>query len=166
MNNLFQSLLISHIIFGLAGTVLAIALLIAFIKSDTALRYLRGISLSLFLSFLFAWITGGYYYVLYYGQNVRPLVKAGQTPWAHSIFMETKEHIFLILPILSAVMMIIIWFLGREEIEKIKKDLRSAAILLTVLSVAIALMGATISGAVSKSKPQNPGQIIKLFQTK
>src|SRR3989344_6307900 len=52
--------------------------------------------------FLFAsWIIGGYYYVAYYGPNVKPVIKEGPEPWAHGIFMEAKEHIFLFLPFLS-----------------------------------------------------------------
>src|SRR3989344_6181175 len=52
--------------------------------------------------FLFlSWFTGGFYYVKYYGTNVKPIIKEGPQPWAHGIFMETKEHIFLFLPFLS-----------------------------------------------------------------
>src|SRR4030067_285327 len=45
--------------------------------------------------FILTWIVGGYYYVTFYGPLVRPVIKAGNAPWAHAIAMEAKEHIFL-----------------------------------------------------------------------
>src|SRR3989338_2481334 len=53
--------------------------------------------IALFLS----WFIGGYYYVNTYGNEVKPIIKEGPQPWAHGIFMETKEHVFLFLPFLS-----------------------------------------------------------------
>jgi hypothetical protein len=53
------------------------------------------------LLFLASWWAGGYYYVEYYGPEVKPLIKEGPEPYAHSIFTEVKEHIFLFLPFLS-----------------------------------------------------------------
>lgn len=52
--------------------------------------------------FLFAaWFAGGFYYVEYYGSDVKPLIKEGPLPWAHKVVMETKEHVFLFLPFLG-----------------------------------------------------------------
>ena len=51
--------------------------------------------------FFASWIIGGYYYVEYYGDLVKPIIKEGPQPWAHLIFTETKEHVFLFLPFLS-----------------------------------------------------------------
>src|SRR3989344_9378428 len=45
--------------------------------------------------FIFTWIIGGYYYVVYYGKLVKPTILKGMAPWAHAIAMEAKEHIFL-----------------------------------------------------------------------
>ncbi len=54
----------------------------------------------IFLFFL-SWILGGYYYVNVYGSEIKPVIKEGPRPWAHSIIMETKEHLFLFLPFAS-----------------------------------------------------------------
>lgn len=54
------------------------------------------------VAFIAAWIVGGYYYVTIYGTAIKPWIKAGPTPWGHSIIMEAKEHIFLLLPFLAA----------------------------------------------------------------
>src|SRR3989338_2979423 len=60
-----------------------------------------------FLGFMASWIIGGYYYVTYYGPLVKPIIKAGSTPWAHTIAMEAKEHIFLfIVPVAVTVYLV------------------------------------------------------------
>ena len=51
--------------------------------------------------FFLSWILGGYYYVDIYGSEVKPVIKEAPRPWAHSIVMETKEHLFLFLPFIS-----------------------------------------------------------------
>lgn len=53
------------------------------------------------VSFAASWLIGGYYYVSYYGPHVKPLIKAGAAPWAHTVAMEAKEHVFLFLIPLS-----------------------------------------------------------------
>ena len=60
--------------------------------------------LAAFLGLLFligAWFAGGYYYVEFYGAQVKPYIKEGPLPWAHGVVMETKEHVFLFLPFLG-----------------------------------------------------------------
>ena len=64
------------------------------------------------------WLVSGVYYVAYYGPEVKPAIKAGAWPWGHTIFMESKEHIFLFLPFLSILLFFLIWKNGdklREE---------------------------------------------------
>ena len=47
------------------------------------------------IGFIMTWIVGGYYYVKFYGPLVKPTILKGMAPWAHTIAMEAKEHIFL-----------------------------------------------------------------------
>src|SRR3990167_4980469 len=42
-------------------------------------------------SFILSLFFGGYYYVNYYVTIVKPVIKAGSAPWAHSIAMEAIE---------------------------------------------------------------------------
>ena len=47
----------------------------------------------------FMWLTylvGGYWYIVFYGAD-KALIQAGPWPYAHSFFMEMKEHVFLAL---------------------------------------------------------------------
>lgn len=99
-------------------------------------------------AFVASWIIGGYYYVVYYGALVKPVIKSGLAPWAHNIIMETKEHIFLfIVPIAMTVLFITL--LDKKEMEQLK--LRRLAWWLSgivaVLGLLIGAMGFIISAA-------------------
>ena len=100
------------------------------------------------VSFIASWITGGYYYVVYYGAIVKPVIKSGLAPWAHNIIMETKEHIFLfIIPL--AMTMLFITLLDKKEMERLR--IRQIALWLSgavaVLGLLIGAMGFIISAA-------------------
>lgn len=70
-------------------------------------------------AFLASWLAGGFYYVVYYGTLVKPIIKKGVAPWAHNIVMETKEHIFLFLiPLAMTVLFIVL--LDKERLEQLK----------------------------------------------
>ena len=100
------------------------------------------------ISFIASWITGGYYYVVYYGAIVKPVIKSGLAPWAHNIIMETKEHIFLfIIPLAMTVLFITL--LDKKEMERLR--IRQIALWLSgavaVLGLLIGAMGFIISAA-------------------
>ena len=100
------------------------------------------------VAFLASWLTGGYYYVVYYGTFVKPVIKSGVAPWVHNIIMETKEHVFLfIIPLAMTVLFITL--LEKEDMERLK--LRRLALWLAgtvaVLGLLIGAMGFVISAA-------------------
>lgn len=144
MSLLFQNLLVWHILLGLAGICFFVAVLVGLMRSNFNLKFLKISSLLGLLSLIGAWVTGGYYYVSYYGSVVKPIIKSGAYPLAHSIFMEVKEHIFLFIPFLAAVLVLAIWLTGTN----FKKPLSVVALSIVVLGVAITLMGMIVSGAV------------------
>lgn len=99
-------------------------------------------------SFIASWIAGGYYYVVYYGTLVKPIIKSGLAPWAHNIIMETKEHIFLfVVPLAMTVLFITL--LEKQEMEQLK--IRRLTYWLSgtvaVLGLLIGAMGFVISAA-------------------
>lgn len=147
---LFQNLLIGHILLGLAGIVFSVLVLVGFFKREAKTRFLKKTSLAAFLLYLASWAAGGYYYVEYYGNNVKPLIKAGPYPFAHGVFMETKEHIFLFIPILAGVIFIASWLFGDKinQEPKIKSALTVLAFVVVFLGVLITALGMLISGAV------------------
>jgi len=93
------------------------------------------------------WALAGTYYTVYYGENVKPVVKGGSWAWAHGIFMEAKEHIYLFLPFLAIVLLALVWQYGgilRENrgARFIAYGVAGTAVLVLVLS---AVMGYMIS---------------------
>ena len=90
---------------------------------------------------LFAWLVGGFYYVEVYGLHVKPLIKASDAAWVHSIVMEVKEHVFLFLPILATLATAMLYKYEGELIQN--KDARVSIVLLAGL---IFLLGFSIAG--------------------
>lgn len=136
---------LSFAIIGIDGFLWALGELVAGVKSRVRILFASILGLG---GFILSWIFGGYYYVVYYGSLVKPAIKVGVAPWAHEIFMETKEHIFLfIIPL--AITAILLILLGKNNLDK--NNLRKVTIWLVSLIVAIALligiMGYIISAA-------------------
>jgi len=98
--------------------------------------------------FLFlSWLVGGYYYVNFYGASVKPIIKEGPMPWAHDIFMEVKEHVFLFLPFLS---LMALGLIKKYEKDIIKGwDARKAVLLISLLIVLIGMMMAGMGYIIS-----------------
>ena len=85
-----------------------------------------------------AYLIGGYWYVLYYGAD-KALIKSGPWPFAHGFFMETKEHVFLMLLLLAT-------FLPIAAYGKLV-EFRSSRILVLWTSALVVLMGLAMEGA-------------------
>ena len=93
-----------------------------------------------------SWIIGGYYYVNYYGPDVKPLINQGSTPLVHSVIMETKEHVFLFLPFLAILTMGIIFsYPDLLKNHKAKSSVLILSALIILIGLAIAGMGYLIS---------------------
>lgn len=150
MTLLLKYNLIAHIIFGLLAIMAFYAVWLNLIKQKLNLDFLKFISLSGFLMIVLSWITGGYYYLNYYSPVVGNIVKAGPYPWAHAIFTESKEHIFLFMPFLALIIYAIIWILNEriEQSPALKKSILYLSALTSVLGIIITLSGVIISGAV------------------
>jgi hypothetical protein len=100
------------------------------------------------VSYALTWLIGGYYYVKFYGPLVKPIIKAGNAPWAHAIAMEAKEHIFLF----AIPMAFTIYLLSRLNAEELSSlGLRRGFIRITAiaagLGLSLGIMGFIISAA-------------------
>lgn len=137
-----------HLGFAIIG-IDAFLWLLGKFKGDDGARKSRIVTAAVGVgAFAASWLTGGYYYVVYYGTLVKPIIKSGVAPWAHGIIMETKEHIFLfIIPLAVTVLYLTLLEVG--EIERLK--LRRPALWLsgTVagLGLLIGALGFVISAA-------------------
>jgi len=136
-------ILIGHILLGLIGVLMSLAMLLALLGK----RYNRAFALysamAAFVSFMLSWLLGGWYYVTYYSSVVKSIIKSGPYPWAHLIAMEAKEHIFLMLPILTAIIMMFVWLNEGKP-----RSIGILVILNAIIAVSILMAGVVISGAV------------------
>ncbi len=94
-------LLLSHAAFGVAGCLAALWVFVETLHAgpDNASR-IRLVSLLTAISMALAWICGGYWYLHFYPPE-RALILTGPWPFAHNVFMETKEHLFFITALLA-----------------------------------------------------------------
>ncbi|OGF67193.1 hypothetical protein A3I27_01240 [Candidatus Giovannonibacteria bacterium RIFCSPLOWO2_02_FULL_43_11b] len=100
------------------------------------------------IGYVLTWIVGGYYYVKFYGPLVKPVIKAGSAPWAHTIAMEAKEHIFLFsIPI--AITICLLARLSASELESfgIRKNFIYLTAIIAALGLSFGIMGFIISAA-------------------
>lgn len=150
MNVFLRTLLLSHVFLGLAGTVTA-ALTFFMIRNVAGSRGKRIFAAFLTaIFFLASWLAGGWYYVTYYGKSVKPVIKQGAYPWAHSLIMEFKEHVFLFLPFLSLVIFLAVWLIPQESLasDRLRRALLTVQLVVIFISVSMLFMGVLISGAV------------------
>ena len=150
MTQTLATLLIAHVILGLIGIGALWALLMALLKKMPSIRFLRASSLVAVIGFILSWISGGYYYVMYYGGPVKAAIKAGPNPWAHAFFMEAKEHVFLLLPFIS-IALACAFFFGGERIvgdDKKRRILFAIALIAALIGVVSTLSGVIISWSV------------------
>lgn len=147
---LLTFLLIAHVILGIIGVAASYAVWLDLLKKSPSLGFLKKAAAVSFFSYLLSWFSGGYYYVLYYGGVQKPKIIAGAYPWAHKIFTEAKEHIFIFLPFAVLALLVVVWKSNQDlsSNESLRKAAAFLAGVITVLGVAITLAGIIISGAV------------------
>ena len=94
-----------------------------------------------------AWLVGGFYYVEFYGSDVKPLIKEGPLPWAHKVVMETKEHVFLFLPFLGLLAYGLLQRLGDQMVEDRRARVATMYALgsVAVIAACMALFGFLVS---------------------
>ena len=90
------------------------------------------------LAMVATWIAGGYWYVTYYAAD-KAMILDGPWPLAHSLIMETKEHLFFITLILSLLRPIVI---THEDLS----SNRSARILVMTIAGFIVLSAIALDG--------------------
>lgn len=103
-----ELVLMLHPAFGLLGVLAAMWVLVDTLNVAAAPPPRRthyaaqAVAAFMWLSFL----AGGYWYLTYYGAD-QAIIQAGAWPWAHTFVMETKEHVFFTLLLLSTYLPIV-----------------------------------------------------------
>jgi len=140
-----------HVLIGVLGVFLFGGVSLGLLKKKISVKTLKVFSIGGLISYLTAWVTGGHYYVVHYGSKVKPIIKAGDMPWVHSIVMEAKEHVFLFLPFLALVVVVSIWTLGSslDEMPKFKRAVMLVSLMAFIIGILMALAGIVISGTAT-----------------
>ncbi|HDL16276.1 MAG TPA: hypothetical protein ENH27_00340 [Rhizobiales bacterium] len=134
-----ELILMLHPTFGVLAIIASVWVFVeALNASDANIARLRNASVLAAILMWSAYIVGGYWYVVFYGGD-KTLIKAGPWPFAHSFFMETKEHVFLMLLLLATYLPIAAYG------EVVKKSATRNLVLWT--SALVVLLGLAMEGA-------------------
>jgi hypothetical protein len=98
----------------------------------------RAAALVTAVSMAAAWICGGYWYIHFYPAE-KALILQGPWPFAHNLFMETKEHLFLITGMLAFLLPVV-------TREKLDSNAAARKLVLTVAAL-IVITGLAVEGA-------------------
>ena len=95
------------------------------------------------------WIIGGYNYLTAYRENIRGIILSGPQPWAHEIIMETKEHVFLFLPMVSILLALGLYSInpGLMSEDQVRRAVFVTAALALFMVVLMLVMGSVLSNA-------------------
>jgi hypothetical protein len=93
--------LFAHPTFGVLAIMASVWLLVEALNASAEnQRRIRLAAGAVTVCIVAAWLLGGFWYVNYYYAD-KAIILKGPWPWAHALFMETKEHLFFIVLILA-----------------------------------------------------------------
>jgi hypothetical protein len=94
-------ILFAHPTFGVLAIIAAVWVFVETLNASPAnAARTRIAALAVTGCIVAAWVLGGFWYVNYYYAD-KAVILNGPWPWAHNLFMETKEHLFFIPLILA-----------------------------------------------------------------
>ena len=136
-----------HVLFGVLGIILAVALLVYVLNvSEKNIPTIRSLSLWTALSMILSYVIGGWWYVVHYSAE-RAIIRAGQWSWAHTFFMEWKEHVFFALLFLS-ILLPIIAYRNDLMVPENRRLWSSSPRIIVLIGLAVDGSGAIISRGV------------------
>ena len=96
-----EIILMAHVLFGVGCLLAAVWLFVDVLHaSDSNLLRIRRVSLAIAGLMWAAFVIAGYWYVVDYHSD-KAIILKGPWPFAHSFFMETKEHLVIMLLLLT-----------------------------------------------------------------
>lgn len=94
---MIEIILMLHVFFGVACLLSAVWVFVETLNISKANEgRIRKVSLAAAIFMWLAFVVGGYWYVTDYGPDKAVILK-GPWPFAHGFFMETKEHLVIML---------------------------------------------------------------------
>jgi hypothetical protein len=95
-----EIILMAHVFFGVACILASVWVFVDVLNAGPAnLPRIRKMSLAAAVFIWLAFVIGGYWYVVFYPADKTVILK-GPWPFAHAYFMETKEHLVIMLLLL------------------------------------------------------------------
>jgi hypothetical protein len=142
-----DAILLAHATVGVLGTLSALWVFVEALnaREENAER-IRRIAIAVAIFMCAALILGGYWYLHFYPAE-RAMILKGPWPFAHNLFMETKEHLFLMTLILSLYLPIA----ARDRLYSItaaRKMVLAVSLLIVVTGLSIEGAGAVIDHGV------------------
>ena len=96
-----EILLMAHVFFGVLCIMATVWVFVDVLNASAANRTrILWLSRAAAICMWLAFMIGGYWYVVYYPAD-KTIILKGPWPFAHEYFMETKEHLVIILLLLS-----------------------------------------------------------------
>ena len=149
-------ILLAHAAFGVSGIIAGLWVFVEALNASPANAIsLRTAAYLTAICMAAAWICGGYWYVNFYPAE-KALILKGPWPFAHNIFMETKEHLFFVTGILA----FLLPSATRETLSAnsaARKLVLSIAAMIVVTGVALEGAGAVIDHGVKVELLRGPG---------
>lgn len=94
-------ILMTHVMFGVACIVATVWVFVDVLNAnETNLKRIKRISQAAAVFMWIAFVAGGYWYVIFYHTD-KAIILKGPWPFAHKYFMETKEHLVIMLLMLA-----------------------------------------------------------------
>jgi hypothetical protein len=104
-----EIILMTHVLFGMLCILAAVWLFVDVLNaSDANQSRIRTMSILVPLAMWLAYLVGGYWYVVFYGADKARILE-GPWPFSHSFFMEMKEHVVIMLLLLTTYLPIAAW---------------------------------------------------------
>jgi len=135
-----EFILMLHPTFGVLAMLAAVWFFVEVINANESnLSRITTAGLTVAVFIWLSYIVGGYWYVNFYYAD-KAIIKAGPWPFAHSLFMETKEHIFFSLLLISTYLPVVVS--GNQLLVN-----RGARNLVLTLSALVVLLGLVMEGS-------------------
>ena len=140
-----ETLQLLHPTLGMLGVIAAIWVFVETINATpNNQNRIQVTSLVVAVLMFLTWMASGYLYVLYYAAD-KAIILKGPWAYAHSFYMESKEHLFFITLILSFLLPIVTRMKNSAESKSTRILILTIAGLIVLSGLAIEVSGAVIS---------------------
>ena len=96
-----DAILFAHATLGVLGTLAALWVFVETLNASAAnVERIQWVSRATAIFMWLSFIAGGYWYVVHYPAD-KAIILKGPWPFAHNYFMETKEHLVILLLLLA-----------------------------------------------------------------